>query len=291
MEDNKELVTEVTENVEEQATEELVDGAKVGEETVNTTENEVTTEETPEEKLYSESELNEKLDELLADKLKKKTAIIERRVRKELDSKYADDLELAYITKQGIGVEDSKEAKDRMRTFYRNKRIDIPEYQRNYSENELRVLAQAEADEIIESGFDDVVLEVDRLADKGLDNMTSREKIVFKQLAEYRQGKERENELLSIGAKDVLNSTEFNDFASQFNSNVSIKQVYDMWTKTQPKPKVEQIGSMKNTTPNRVKDYYTPDEARRLTSKDLDNPEVMKAVEKSMQIWYEKGIK
>jgi hypothetical protein len=277
MEDNKELVTEVTENVEEQATEELVNGAKL-EETVNTTENEAT----PEEKLYSEAELNERLDELLADKLKKKTAIIERKVRRELDSKYADDLELAYITKQGIGVEDSKEAKDRMRTFYKNKRIDIPEYQRNYSESELRILAQAEADEIIDSGLDEVVTEVDRLADKGLDNMTSREKIVFKQLAEYRQGKERENELLSIGAKDVLNNTEFNNFAKQFNTDVPIKDVYNMWTKTQPKPKVEQMGSMKNTAPNKVKDHYTEDEISRLSLDDLKNPDVWNAVRKSM---------
>ena len=275
MEDNKELVLENTENVE-QATEELVDGAKVGDETVNTTENEVTTE-TPEEKLYSESELNDRLDKLLAEKLGKKTAIIERKLRREYDSKYGD---LENVLKAGTGVDDVKEITNTFTNFYTKKGINIP--QRSYNENDLKVLAQAEADEIIDSGFDDVISEVDRLADKGLDNMTQREKIVFKHLAEYRQGKERENELLSIGAKDVLNNTEFNAFAKQFNTDVSIKDVYNMWTKTQPKPKVEQMGSMKNTAPNKVKDHYTEAEISRLSLDDLKNPDVWNAVRKSM---------
>ena len=86
-------------------------------------------------------------------------------------------------------------------------------------------------------------------------------------------------------SKDVLDSTEFNNFASQFVSNVPIKQVYDMWTKTQPKPKVEQMGSMKNTSTKTIKDYYTPEEARRLTNADYDNnPELEKIIENSMKI-------
>lgn len=275
MEDNKELVLENTENVE-QATEELVNGAK-GVESEEQSESVVATEDTPEEKLYSESELNEKLDKLLAEKLGKKTAIIERKLRREYDSKYGD---LENVLKAGTGAGDIKEITDTFTNFYTKKGINIP--QRNYSENDLKVLAQAEADEIIDSGFEDVISEVDRLADKGLDNMTQREKIVFKQLAEYRQGKERENELLSIGAKDVLNNTEFNTFASQFNSNVSIKEVYNMWTKTQPKPKVEQMGSMKNTAPNKVKDHYTEEEISRLTLDELKDPIVWEAVRKSM---------
>ena len=152
--------------------------------------------------------------------------------------------------------------------------------------------AEKEANDIISSSFEEVVSEVDRLSDKGLDNMDDRERIVFQRLATYRQNKERENELLSIGVnKNLLESKEFNDFAGQFNSNVPIKQVYDMWTKTQPKPKVEQMGSMKNTNSKTIKDYYTPEEARRLTNADFDNnPELEGIIEKSMKIWYEKGL-
>ena len=289
MEDNKELVLEDTENVEEQATEELVDGAKAQEtteEVVNAVDEATADAEPVEEKLYSESDLNKKVDELLADKIGKKTNIIRRQIRREFEDKYG---KLENVLKAGTGEEDLDQITNTFTDFYTSKGIQIPQ-RANYSDSDLKILANAEADEIIDSSFDEVVSEVDRLADKGLDNMTSREKIVFQKLASYRQEKERENELASIGAMKVANDKEFNDFASQFNSNVPIKTVYEMWTKTRPKPKVEQIGSMKSTVPNTTKDYYTPDEVDRLTKEQLRDPKVMEAVDNSMKIWYEKGI-
>lgn len=288
MEDNKELVTDVTENVE-QATEELVDGAKTQEtteEVVNAVDEATADTKPVEEKLYSESELNQKLDELLADKIGKKTAIIKRQLRREYDEKYG---ELENVLKAGTGESDIKTITDTFTDFYTKKGINIPQ-RANYNESDLKILANAEADDIINSSFNEVVEETDRLADKGLDNMSPREKIVFKKLAEYRRSKERENELASIGAMKVTNDKEFNDFASQFNSNVPIKTVYEMYTKTRPQPKVEQIGSMKSTVPNKTKDYYTPDEVDRLTPEQLRDPKIMDAVDNSMKIWYEKGI-
>lgn len=289
MEDNKELVTDVTENVEGQATEELVDGAKAQEtteEVVNAVDEATADTKPVEEKLYSESELNQKLDELLADKIGKKTAIIKRQLRREYDEKYG---ELENVLKAGTGESDIKAITDTFTDFYTKKGINIPQ-RANYNESDLKILANAEADDIINSSFNEVVEETDRLADKGLDNMSPREKIVFRKLAEYRQSKERENELASIGAMKVASDKEFNDFASQFNSNVPIKTVYEMYTKTRPQPKVEQIGSMKSTVPNKTKDYYTPDEVDRLTPEQLRDPKIMDAVDNSMKIWYEKGI-
>ena len=114
--------------------------------------------------------------------------------------------------------------------------------------------------------------------------MTQREKIVFQKLATYRHTKERENELASIGVnRDVLENTEFTTFASQFNTNVPIKDVYTMWTKTQPTKKVEQMGSMKNTVPNKVKDYYTEEEISKLSLSELvNNDELWEYVRNSM---------
>lgn len=286
MEDNKELVLDGTENIE-QATEELVDGAKVVEEVDNiensdtktTEEQQTTTEEV--EKIYSKQDLSERIDKAVRRR--------EAKIRREYEEKYG---ELENVLKAGTGESDLKTITDTFTDFYTKKGINIPKYA---YENEYDMQAGAEkyANELIDSdSFDEIVFETDRLAELGLDNMTSRDKIVFKKLAEYRQTKERENELASIGAMKVANDKDFNEFASQFNSNVPITKVYEMYSKIKPKPEVEQIGSMKqNTVPNKVKDYYTPDEARRLTEKDLDDPNVMKAVEKSMAIWYEKGIK
>jgi hypothetical protein len=61
-----------------------------------------------------------------------------------------------------------------------------------------------------------------------------------------------------------------------------------MFIKFKPKPKVETIGSMKGATSkdNGVKDFYSYEESLQFTKEDFDrNPELFKAVEKSMLKW------
>ena len=82
MEDNENVVVETTENVVEQATEKLVDGTEVTTENVDGDQAI-----TKEEKLYSESELNKRVDELLAKKIGNKLANQERKLRKEYEDK------------------------------------------------------------------------------------------------------------------------------------------------------------------------------------------------------------
>ena len=283
MEDNKELVLEDTENVE-QATEELVDGAKAQTETVpveSEGQEPVQNTEQVEEKLYTKTELQQKIDNAVRRR--------ESKLHRDYEEKYGY---LESVLKAGTGIEDVSQLGDTFADFYTKKGRNVPQRNNYINKYDMEAGAEKEANDIISSSYEEVVQTVDYLADKGLQNMNDREKILFKHLATYRQNKERENELVSIGVnKDVLNSTEFNTFANQFNSDVPIKQVYDMWTKTQPKPKVEQIGSMKNTNTKQIKDYYTPEEASRLTNADYDNnPELEGIIEKSMKIWYEKGI-
>ena len=159
----------------------------------------------------------------------------------------------------------------------------------SYTESDIKVLAKADAEEIIQSGFEEVVEEVDRLAGLGVDKMTPREKILFKTLADYRQNTEHSRELSKIGVtEDVYSSKEFKDFASKFNSRTPIRDIYDIYAKTQTKKEIKPMGSMKtnSSTDNGIKDFYTPEEARRFTKKDYDsNPALFAAVEKSMLKW------
>ena len=108
-------------------------------------------------------------------------------------------------------------------------------------------------------------------------------------LAEHRQRAERGQELSKIGVtEDVYNSREFQDFAGKFNANTPIRDIYDIYNKTQPKKEIKTMGSMKNhnSGDKGVKDFYTVDEARKFTKKDFDeNPALFAAVEKSMQRW------
>lgn len=240
---------------------------------------EVTTEETP--KTYTEAEFNAKLDEVLGKKIARKEA----KIRKEYERKYGD---LENVLRAGTGKENVEDMTATFKDFYQKKGIQIKD-RPNYSDRDIEVLARAEAEDIIRYGYDEVVEEVDRLAKIGAAHMTAREKAVFKTLAEHRQSAERSRELSKMGVtEDVYNSKEFSDFASKFNPNVSVSEIYEIYNQRQPKKTIKPMGSMKNNDSgdNGVKDFYTVEEARRFTKKDYDkNPALFAAVEKSMLKW------
>ena len=236
---------------------------------------EQTTEQTP--KTYTQEEV----DAIVG----KRNARTEAKIRKEFQRKYGD---LEEVLKAGTGKENVEELTDTFKQFYAKKGIQMPE-KPNYSAKDIEVLARAEAEDIIRSGYEEVVDEVDRLTQLGAANMTAREKAVFKALAEHRQSAERGMELSKLGVtEDVYNSKEFRDFAGKFNANIPITDVYDIYKQTQPKKEIKTMGSMKNTssTDNGVKDFYTVEEARRFTKADFDkNPALFKAVQNSMTKW------
>ena len=234
---------------------------------------ETTTEETP--KTYTEAEFNAKLDEVLGKKIARKEA----KIRKEYERKYGN---LEEVLKAGTGKESVEEMTDTFADFYRKKGIKIPE-KPTYSARDIEVLARAEAEDIIRSGFDEVVEEVDRLTQLGVANMTEKEKAVFKALATHRQNAERSIELSKIGVtEDVYNSQEFKDFAAKFSATTPIKDIYDIYHKTQPRKEHRTMGSMKQMPETGVKDYYSPEDIAKLTMADLDDPKVWEAVRRSM---------
>ena len=255
MNENENLVTEqVTENVEQ------------------------TTEETP--KVYTEAEFNSKLDEVLGKKLARREA----KIRKEYDRKYGN---LEEVLKAGTGKESVEEMTDTFTKFYESKGIKLPEKPR-YTDKDIEVLARSEAAEIINAGYDEVVEEVDRLAEIGAENMSAREKAYFKVLAEHRQNTERQNELAKIGVTDeVFNSREFQDFAGKFNPKTPISEIYNIYNKTKPKKEIKPMGSMKSETADTgVKEFYSFEEAKKFTKEDFDkNPALYKAVRESMLKW------
>lgn len=258
--ENETLVTEVTENVEK------------------------TTEETP--KTYTEAEfkaaVNTKVDEVLGKKIARKEA----KIRKEYETKYGN---LEEVLRAGTGKESVEEMTDTFAEFYERKGIKVRKDEPNYTDKDIEILAKAEAKEIIDYGIDEVVEEVDRLANKGLENMTAREKAYFKALAEYRQNTERKNELSKIGVSgEVYESQEFKDFAKQFNSTTPIADIYNIYKQTKPQKEFKTAGSMKHlpTEDTGVKEYYSFEEASKFTESELDkNPALYEAIKKSMLKW------
>lgn len=238
---------------------------------------EQTTEETVAPKMYSQEEV----DAIVG----KRIARTKAKIEKDYQRKYGD---LEEVLKAGTGKESVEEMTDTFQKFYAAKGINIPQ-KPTYSAKDIEVLARAEADEIIRSGYEDVVEEVDRLTEIGAANMTAREKAVFKVLAEHRQNAERSKELSKIGVtEDVFTSQEFKDFASKFNPSTPITDVYDIYAKTKPKKEIKTMGSMKSNTPgdNGVKDFYSYEEAKKFTNADYDKtPGLEEAVKLSMSKW------
>jgi hypothetical protein len=240
---------------------------------------EQTTEETP-KKMFSQEELN--------DIVGKAKARERAKVTKQFERQNSELNELVETLRAGTGKQSVREMNDTLTDFYEKKGIPISK-KPSYTAKDLEVLAQAEADDYIRGGLEDVVEEVDRLADIGVDNMNAREKAVFKILAEHRQKAERSQELSSIGVtEEEYNSPEFQEFAGMFKADTPIEKVYAQYQKNKPQKEIKTMGSMKNSESgdNGVKEFYSPEEARAFTKKDYDNnPALFAAVERSMLKW------
>ena len=250
----QEPVTDVTENTETQSAEQFEEGIELTDTTSN--------EEKKEVKSYTEEELekivNDRIQDILPSRLEREKIKIEKNYREKL-SKYE---ETESILSAGLGTKDISESNKKMREFYKEQGIDIPAYQKpSYSEEDEKALGELDAKKIISLGFDEMQEEANNLASIGTDKMTPRQKVMFTTLATELTYQKQKRELAKLGVKeDVLNNSEFKEFASQFNSKTPIQNVYEMYTKMKPQKQYEQIGSMKNNKEPVQKDYYTNEE-------------------------------
>ena len=222
------------------------------------------------EKIYTEDEFNEKFDA----KFKRREA----KLRREYEKKYS---KLENILNAGLGTSSVEEATSRLNDYYKEQGIDIPDVDPRYSDDDIRILADKDADEIISLGEREIKEEGDRLANLGKD-MTQREKLTLERLTSKMKEIEEMKELSSIGvSKEEVFTDEFKEYEKKLNPNLSLKEKWEMYLSTKPKKEIKEIGSMKNDTKAK-KDFYTMEEISRLTEEDLDDPEVYEIARKSM---------
>jgi len=270
--DNEEVVVEdVPETSEEETAEEVV---------VNTSQDN----EEDIDKLVEER-ANKLFEEKVEDRLIRDRAKRDRDYQKKL-SKY---MKLENIMKAGLGVDSLDDAINKSSEFYSEQGINIPE-ENFYSERDERILAKADAKEIIELGKDEMEAEANRIQSIPESKRTIREKIMFDTIHNELESIEATEELKSKGYDtSILDDKAFKDFRNQFNANTSISKIYDMYNKLNgnvvERPKSP--GSAKSTTQvKQIKDYYSPEDFDKLTPEDLNNPEIMKVVDKSRLQWY-----
>lgn len=250
-----------------------------------------------EPKMYSEQELNARLEAQRKEINENNQKAWNTRWRKEkekIEQENAKKDELASIMMENTDTKSLDEALDVVCANYgvqraKNTRVNLKDDE---------VLGRHDASEILGLDFDYIKEEADRL---GNISRSTREDVTYKELTKYieeRSHKEKiKKEIQDNGIDEkILEDKEFLGFAENFKEGVSIKTIYDTYSKTktpvvenepQTNKKPFSAGSMKNNyTENVIKDYYTFEEAKALTREDYrKNPKLLDIVNESAKSW------
>lgn len=234
------------------------------------------------EKEFTQDELNSIVQDRVR-KLNNASKRNEENIRQEYENKLS---EIENVLNAGFGTKSLNEGLERITKLCEEKGIKIPQKVRQYSKDDLQILANANAQDVINDGYESIENELSRLTKKGTERMSEREKLIFLRLNDEKNKLDARKELKSIGAKDeILESKEYNDFADKFaGSKFSSKEIYEMYIKeNKPKEEAEPIGSMKNPNPKEKKKYISEAEYDKMTDKEIE--ENMDLIRESMQHW------
>lgn len=250
--------------------EEIVQNDEVVEQTTNENVETPTTEEKVEQQEFT-PEQQRKINEIIQSRVASTKRNEEKKYRK-----------LVNTIKAGMkaDTDDVDEITSMARKLYKDNGIDIPD-EPIYSEEDENILAEAEAQKIIELGYDAIASETDNFS-----GTSRRDKKVYDALMKKRHELENLKSLESIGvSKDEYSGREFQDFAKKFNQDTPYTEIYEMYSKLNKKES-SPIGSMKTIVKDDViKEYYTPEEVDRLTDEQWADDRIYNAVMKSKEKW------
>ena len=286
--DNELVVSDDVPETSEQNLEEVNIGtSEDGEQVQETTEEVVTPSQEDIERMIEER-ANKRTQEQIEQRLIRDRINRERKQNQEL-AKYR---QLESIMKAGLGVETLDEAINKSSEFYKGQGVNIPIYKEesSLSERDEKILAEADAREIISFGKQEMETEANRIASIPENKRTLREKTVFNALCKELINLRDVDTLKSKGYEiDLLNEKKFIEFRNQFNVNTPIESIVGMYKQVnnlnveQPKSP----GSAKSSTGiKQIKDYYSPEDFDKLTDEDLRNPKIMEIVDKSRLQWF-----
>ena len=225
-----------------------------------------------ETKTYSEEELNQKLEEMRKQINEANQKAWDKRWGREkskMEKEFAKERELAKVMQEQT---QAKNMDDLLDLTYQNYGVERPVYS-NPKDDEI--LGKYDAKEILT--WDDVSIEQEANRLAGM-NRTAREEATFIELGKYltdKKAKEKRiQEIKESGIEEsILENKDFQDFSSKFNDGTSMKDIYDMFSRLQPKKeKPFSPGSTNTTKVNETSEFFTLEEFKNLTAKDLENP-------------------
>lgn len=192
--------------------------------------------------------------------------------------------ELVNLLKEQTG-KDSID--DLLNLSYEQYGVERPE-----SERDSLILGKHDAQELIElDDLEEIEREVERLSSQ---KRNAREEAEFSEIESYlntrKKEEKRKEEIKNSGIDEsVLEDTKFKEFSDTFKDDTPITTIYDFYSKMNKKEKPFSAGSLtgsKEQNKNEIKDYYTYEESLQFSREDFNrNPELFKAVEKSMPYW------
>ena len=238
-----------------------------------------------------EKQIEERANRIAEEKMEAR--VIRERIKKdrEYDSELSKYRELESVLKAGLGTNSLDETINKASAFYKEQGVNIPVQERKASLNERDaiVLAKADAQDIIKCGDKEMEYEANRIASIPRDKRSLRENVMFNELCKELTSLNNIKELKSKGYDTkVLDNEDFKEFSSHIVDK-PIADIYDMYTKLYnvPKRQPKSPGSAKsNVNSDEVKEFYTPEEARKFTEEDLiKNPKLEEAIERSMLKW------
>lgn len=212
------------------------------------------------------------------------------REKSKMEREYAKKDELINLLKEQTSKDNIDDLLD---MSYEQYGVEKPTISNSKDEE---ILGKYDAKEILELDDETIEEEANRLAGK---KRTAREQATFMELGNYlttkKENEKRKKEIQDAGIdEEVYNNQDFKDFMGKFNKDTSVKDIFDLYSKTHEteKKKPFSAGSVKGTNKkdlNEVKEYYTYEESLNFTREDFDkNPKLFEAVERSMTRWGKK---
>jgi len=257
------LISEEIENEEEQTSEENVQ-EEVEETSVEETSQdsgEEIKEEEPQGKFYTDEEFNQKVNEIADRRVARKM----RKLERELD-KYKDT---ENVLKSQLGGETIDEINTNLRNLYTNEGVTLPD--RYVSEDSEYIEFQAERDskDIISEGYNAMVEEANKLAAIGYPNLDKKGKLMFERIVDAIHSEDDKKALRSLNIDtSILEDNDFIEYRKQFNDNVPVSKVYEMYTGTQEKP-IKTPGDLTNNSKSE-KEFFTDEEIEKMTDEELE---------------------
>ena len=180
--------------------------------------------------------------------------------------------ELVNLLKSQTGKEDIEEL---LNLSYEQYGVERPKVSNSKDEE---ILGKYDAKEILDLDDEAIEEEANRLA--GITNRTAREQAAFMELGNYLTSKKleakRKEEIREAGIDEtILNNENFKDFVNKFNDKTSLKDIYEIYSKTNEtskKTKPFSAGSLKDKKTKTENEYFSEEEFDSLTREDLKDP-------------------